>query len=518
MNTPPTVEIGLDVKDMDVYEKLMARSKELALLGSATGQIHWDLETYMPPKGVQLRSEQIALLSKIRHEMLVSPETGKLIDQAENIKELDATQKRNLYLARMVYDRETKVPTDLVSKIAKHQAVSVDTWKKAKAAKDWKRFEPELEKMVELMRERHEYLLDVKGLSNIYDSMLDEFERGMTQEDINKVFRELRDGLIPLVEKCAKATSGFDASFKKRPVLVPVQRKIAEDLAGVIKYDISSDEAGGRIDETEHPFTTGYFDDVRITVNYHVNNVSSMIFAILHEGGHALYEQNLNHDWMYQPIGEAASMGIHESMSRFVENLYGRSPEFWDYYYPRFKTLTGDIFADISKEDWVKAVNLVEPSKIRIEADEVTYSLHVIIRFEIEKALFSSEISVSELPQVWNEKYDEYLGIEIENDAEGVMQDTHWASGYYGYFPSYALGNIYDGMWLNQIDQDLPNWKSTIPSGDFSPIKQWLVENVHTYSSRYDPADLVKKVTGSSLKAKPFLEYLNSKYSELFGI
>ncbi|TFF91736.1 carboxypeptidase M32 [Candidatus Thorarchaeota archaeon] len=503
---------------MNAYEKLMARMKELVLLGTASGQLGWDLETYMPPKGIQLRSEQISFLSKLHHEMFTSPETGNLITDSEKSNDLDEVQERNLYLTRLQYDRQTKVPSELVGKIAKQRAVSVDTWKKAKAAKDWKRFEPELEKMVSLMRERHEYLLDVKGVSNIYDSMLDDFERGMLQDQIDKVFKELRDGLIPLVKKCADATADFDASFKRRPVLVPTQRKIAEDLVSVIQYDISSEEAGGRIDETEHPFTTGYFDDVRITVNYHEDNVASMIFAILHEGGHALYEQNLNHDWMFQPIGEAASMGIHESMSRFVENLYGRSSQFWDYYYPRFKTLTGDIFADVSKEDWVKAVNLVEPSKIRIEADEVTYSLHVIIRFEIEKALFSDEISISELPQVWNEKYDEYLGVEIEHDAEGVMQDTHWASGYYGYFPSYALGNVYDGMWLEKINRDLPDWRSNIPSGDFSPINKWLVDNVHRHASLYDPADLVKKVTGSSLKAKPFLEYLDTKYSELFGI
>ncbi len=503
---------------MDAYEKLMTRIRELTLVATARNQIHWDLETYMPPKGVHLRSEQISYLSRIAHEMLVAPETGELISEAEKTSGLDEVQKRNIYLARLEYDQQTKVPSELVAKIARQQALSVETWKKAKAAKDWKRFEPELEKMVSLERERHGYMLDVKGVSNIYDSMLDDFERGMTQDDIDKVFSELKDGLVPLVKKCVEATSDFDGEFKRRPVLVATQRKIAKDLAEVIQYDISSEEAGGRIDETEHPFTTGYFDDVRITVKYHVNNVASMLFAILHEGGHALYEQNLNHDWMYQPIGEAASMGIHESMSRFVENLYGRSPEFWDYYYPRFRTLTGDIFADVPKEDWVKAVNLVEPSKIRIEADEVTYSLHVIIRFEIEKALFSDKISISELPQIWNEKYDEYLGVEIEHDGEGVLQDTHWASGYYGYFPSYAMGNVYDGMWFNQISQDLPDWRRNIPSGDFSPIKRWLVENIHRHSSMYDPADLVKNVTGSSLKAKPFLDYLNVKYSDLFGI
>jgi carboxypeptidase Taq len=242
-----------------------------------------------------------------------------------------------------------------------------------------------------------------------------------------------------------------------------------------------------------------------------------MIYAILHEGGHGLYEHNLNHDWMYQIIGEAASYGIHESQSRFVENIIGRSPEFIRFYYPRLNEMTGGIYSEVNIEDFVRAMNLVRPSLIRIEADEVTYSLHIIIRFEIERDLFSEKITVSELPQIWNERYEEYLGVEVPDDTRGVLQDTHWASGYYGYFPSYALGNIYDGMMLEKLNSDQPDWLSQVEHGNTRPAIDWLAKNVHHYASLYDPADLMKRITGKEMTAGPYLDYLEQKYSILFG-
>jgi carboxypeptidase Taq len=261
----------------------------------------------------------------------------------------------------------------------------------------------------------------------------------------------------------------------------------------------------------------GYYDDVRVTVHYYEDNLPSLVYAMLHEGGHALYEQNLNREYMYQPIGVAASYGIHESMSRFIENIIGRTPQFWEYYLPRLNGFTDNAFSNIDPIDFARAVNLVRPTKIRIEADEVTYSLHVIIRFEIEKALFADKISVSELPQVWNEKYAEYLGVEVKDDAEGVLQDSHWGGGMYGYFPSYALGNVYDGQWLQQMNKDLPEWSSHITQGELNPILNWLAENIMSKASLYDPADLVKHVTGNELDANPFLDFLEHKYAHMFG-
>ncbi len=491
------------------------------LIDSISGIMHWDLETYIPPRGVKQRSEQLALLRQLRHRLITSRELSKLLNQIEKnsvLETLDATQKRNLYLIRKEHDEETKLPEELVAKIAKQQAITVTIWKKAKAACNWKLFEPELEKMLELSKQRAEILRDVKNVAIPYDALLDEFEPGMTSDQITQIFAQLRKNLIPLVDKCVVASKNVDTDFLSQKISIDDQRKVATDLATFIEYDISSDEAGGRIDETEHPFTTGYYDDVRITLHYHEENIASAIFAALHEGGHALYDQNINPDWQFQPIGTAASYGIHESQSRFIENFVGRSRDFWQYYLPHLNDLINGVFAKIKLNDFIRAINRVKRSKIRIEADEVTYSLHIIIRFEIEQALFADEIKVSELPDLWNSKYNEYLGVKIEHDTEGVMQDTHWASGLYGYFPSYALGNIYGGQLLFAMEKDLPEWRNQIAAGNIRSIKQWLVEKVHNNARLYDPTDLIQHITGKQPSSKPFLAYLQNKYSQLFDI
>ncbi len=279
---------------------------------------------------------------------------------------------------------------------------------------------------------------------------------------------------------------------------------------------LSSSDAGGRVDETEHPFTTGYYNDVRITTHYYPNNFASSIFSVLHETGHAIYEQNLNPEWQYQPIGSTCSYGIHESQSRFYENIIGRSKEFWTIMLPKIKQFAPSI-NNLQIDPFLQAVNKVERSKIRIEADEVTYSLHIIIRFELERDLFAGKITVDELPEAWNQKYADYLGVKIENDSEGLMQDTHWASGLYGYFPSYALGNIYSGQITAAITKDLPNWRIQLSEGKLENVNTWLNKNIHNQSDLYDPETLIKKATGTNIDARPYLEYLTKKYSELYG-
>jgi len=356
----------------------------------------------------------------------------------------------------------------------------------------------------------------VKETATPYDALVDIFEPKMTAEAISKVFAELREGLISLIKKCNTAPKQPDISFLKHRVPIDIQRRFAELLAEFIGYDIKSKEAGGRLDETEHPFTTGYYDDVRITTHYYEDKFYSSIFSTLHEGGHALYEQNLKPEWIFQPVGTGCSSGIHESQSRFVENIIGRSHEFWNYFLPKLKKLTGDILSDIDLDKFVHAVNHVKPSKIRIEADEVTYCLHIIIRFNLERDLFADRIKVAELPQIWNQSYKQYLGVNIENDSEGVMQDTHWASGLYGYFPSYALGNIYSGQILARMEKDISDWRKQLSKGNFHTIKQWLAKNVHSYGDLYDPADLTKKIVGEEISVKPYLNYLHEKFAKLY--
>ncbi|MGB9714016.1 MAG: carboxypeptidase M32 [Candidatus Bathyarchaeales archaeon] len=498
----------------------MGKAKNLLVFQSVEHVINWDMETMMPPKAVGLRSQQLALLSRIEHKMSTDPEIGRLLESIlhnPRYDDLNEVQKRNVHLMKKQYDEQTKLPEDLVAEIAKQRTITVDVWKKAKAAKKFSMFRPELEKLVDLEKKVAEILMEVKKTATPYDALIDIYEPKMTAETIAKIFNELQKGLISILKKCETAPEQPEIRFLERNVPIEVQRQIAKALAETVDYDVTSKEAGGRIDETEHPFTTGYYHDVRITTHFYEENFASSIFSVLHEAGHALYEQNLKKEWMYQPVGTACSSGFHESQSRFIENIIGRSREFWVHFLPKMKEIAGETLADLELDKFVHAINRVKPSKIRVEADEVTYGLHVIIRFKIERDLFADKIAVKELPEIWNQMYREYLGIKIENDSEGVMQDTHWASGMYGYFPSYALGNIYSGQMLAAMEKDIPNWRQQLSKGNFPKMKKWLVKNVHTYGNLYDPANLIKKITGTELDVKPYLNYLNDKYSKLYG-
>jgi len=502
------------------YDKLLMKNKDLLVLQSTKSIVDWDMETKMPPKGINLRSQQLAMLTQLEHKISTDPEVGTLLEEIEkhpNYETLNKFQKRNIHLIRKNYDEQTKLPEKLVVETARQRAITIDIWKKAKAAKNFSMFKPDLQKLYDLRKQAAEILMKVKKTATPYDALIDYFEPKMTSDLIAKTFDKLKTGLISIIEKCQNAPKQPNPSILKRKIPIDTQREISKSLAKFLEYDVESSNAGGRIDETEHPFTTGYFDDVRITTHYHEDKFDSSVFSVLHEAGHAIYEQELSHDWMYQPIGSGCSYGFHESQSRFVENMVGRSPEFWNYYFPKLKALVGKTFSDVNLDAFVHAINHVKPSKIRIEADEVTYSLHVIIRFEIERGLFADKISVAELPEVWNQKYKDYLGMKIENDSEGVMQDTHWASGYFGYFPSYALGNIYGGHILHKMEEDMPNWRNLLMKGDFHDIKQWLTKNVHSYGNLYDPADLLKKITGEKIDIKHFIDYLDAKYSKLYG-
>jgi carboxypeptidase Taq len=502
------------------YDKLLAKEKDKVILWSAKSIVEWDMETKMPPKGINLRSQQLAMLSQIGHRMSTDPEIGVLLEKIEkhpDYETLNELQRRNVFLIRKNYDEQTKLPEKLVVDTARQEAITIDIWKKAKAAKDFPMFKPDLEKLFELRRQAADILMGVKNTKTPYDALIDIFEPKMTADEIATIFDELKTGLKSIIERCLSAPKQPDPSILTRKVPKNVQEELSKSLAKVIDYDIESPNAGGRIDETEHPFTTGYFDDVRITTHYYEDKYWSSLFSVLHEGGHALYEQGLNHEWMYQPVGNGCSMGFHESQSRFIENIVGRSHEFWTYYYPKFKALTGNIFSDVNLDSFVHAINQVKPSKIRVDADEVTYGLHIIIRFEIERALFAGKVTIRELPEVWNQKYLDYLGLKIENASEGVMQDTHWAGGAFGYFPSYALGNIFGGQILNKMEKDIANWRDQLTNGDFQSIKQWLTKNVYSYGDLYDPAVLLKRITGEGIKVQHFIDYLDTKCSRLYG-
>ncbi len=425
-------------------------------------------------------------------------------------------EKRNIYLINKSYKEQTALPEKLVGDLAMQEAITVNTWKKAKAKKDFNLYKSDLQKLFNLSMEAAEILMKVKETKTPYEALIDGFEPQMSAETITKTFNGLLAGLKPLIAKIENSQTQPPRKLLDGPVPVEEQRKITQLITQTLGYDTASPNAAGRVDETEHPFTTGYYDDVRITTHYHPNNFASSIFSVLHESGHAIYEQNLKSEWQYQPVGSPCSFGIHESQSRFYENIIGRSNEFWANFLPKVKQAAPSL-SKLDLTSFIQTINKIERSKIRIEADEVTYSIHIIIRFELERDLFAGKIKIDELPQAWNQKYSDYLGVEIQNDSEGVMQDTHWASGLYGYFPSYALGNIYDGQILSAITKTLPNWRSQVANGELGEVNLWLKENIHSKGDLYDPEELIKHATGTNLDSTPFLQYLNQKYSRIYG-
>ncbi len=503
----------------DVYKELLSKIEDITVLGTAEGVIHWDMETMMPPGAVEQRSMQLSLLTRIHHQMSTDPKIGKLlasIQASPQYESMGQAEKRNVYLINKSYLEQTSLPEKLVAEISKQEAITVNVWKKAKAQKDFGVFKPSLQKLLDLEMEAAEILMKVKETKTPYEALIDNFESKMTAKTITSTFNQLQVGLKQLIGKIQSSQSKPDTAMLCQPVPVESQRQIAQLLTQTLGYDTCSPEARGRIDETEHPFTEGYYDDVRITTHYHLNNFSSSVFSVLHESGHARYEQNLNPKWKYQPIGSACSFGIHESQSRFYENVIGRSKEFWTGLMPKLKKAAPSL-ANLELDKFVKAINKVELSKIRIEADEVTYNLHIIVRFEIERDLFAGKIKVNELPEVWNQKYADYLGVKIRDDSEGVMQDTHWASGLYGYFPSYALGNIYSGQIIAAITKDLPDWRSQLATGKLYQPNEWLKKHIHSQSNLYEPEELIKKATGKNLNSEAFMTYLNEKYGAIYG-
>ncbi len=506
---------------MAAYDKLMGKIKEITVLNSMGSILTWDREVYIPPKGYPQRGEQLALLNQLIHRMYTSPTFGKMLKETEkkaNFEKLDPSQQRDVYLTRRDYDTATNVPEELVAAMAKQRTATIGAWRKAKAANDWKMVEPELVKMIDLSKKMAEIIQKVRSTPTLYDALIDDFEPNMTQATIDHVFTSMAKKLVPFAEKCIGPSKELDATVLRRKIPIDAQRRIATFLADFVQYDTTSPEAGGRIDETEHPFTSGYFDDVRITTHYYEDNIASSIYSVLHESGHAIYGQGLPQEFKWRQIGDASSYGIHESQSRFVENMVGRSSEFIRFFYPHLNKFTNNIFKDVAIDDFIRIVNRVQRSKIRIESDEVTYSLHIIIRFDIERDLFADKISVSDLPQVWIDKYNKYLKVSIDKDAEGAMQDVHHFSGYFGYFPSYALGNIYGGQLLQAMIKDIPDWLDLIGRGEFGKVKQWMVDHVHRKGNLYDPEDLVYHATGEKLNSQPFIDYLEAKYSKIFNL
>jgi carboxypeptidase Taq len=493
------------------YLKLSNEMKEVRMLSSAMGVLGWDAKTYMPSAGIKQRGSQLSILSKIAHGKFIDPKIGKLINNCIEKSDINEFQRRNLQLWKKDYDKSTKLPTEFVAKFTKQSTITENIWEEAKRKSDFSIVKPHLSELFELTKQKAGYLDPDK---DPYDVLVDIYEPNITAAEITSYFNPLKEAVLKLMNKCSdqcrKENNSENLGLKIQST-IDQQR----ELSNLIINLIGLDRKRFRIDESEHPFTTGTADDVRITTHYLDNDPIASVYSVFHEVGHALYELNLPQEHKWTAVGSSISLGIHESQSRFTENLIGKNPEFLKYFFPKIQEIIPG-YNKVKLEDFVKSVNSIVPSKIRIYADEVTYNLHIIMRFEIERDLFSGKLSIDELPEVWNEKMKSYLGQEIQSEAEGVLQDTHWYGGAFGYFPDYALGNIYNGQFLNSMAKNIPDWEKQISEGKFSEIRSWLINNIHQKGSLYDPADLVKTVCGEQPNPKYFISYMESKFSKIY--
>lgn len=483
--------------------------KKIEYLQSISSLMHWDMRVNIPKKGIPHRGEVLGYISGETYKLQTSETIKEFIDYFDLIDDLDDVTKAMVEKTKKEYNQTKKIPEDRYKEYVIAVSNSEAAWEEAKEKSDFDSFRPYLEKVVNFNKE----FIDYWGYDkNKYDTLLDFYEPGITVERLDKVFGELRDAIVGLLGKIQNSdvkpdTEVFSRNFSK---------KDQEEFGLFVLKQIGFDFDAGRLDESVHPFTINFNNkDVRITTHYHEDDFRSALFGTIHEGGHALYEQDIPDELSGTLLNTGVSMGIHESQSRYYENILGRSKEFWKYFYPEAQKRFSQ-FEGMSLEEFYITINDVRPSLIRIEADELTYSLHIIIRYEIEKALINGEIEVKDLPKVWNEKYKEYLGIEPKADSEGVLQDVHWSGGMLGYFPSYALGNLYGAQFLSKMLEDLPSYYEDIEEGKFDDIKDWLKENIHKHGSVYKPSELVKRVTGEELTAKYFVDYLNKKYSEIY--
>lgn len=500
------------------YAKLHAISKDIKTLRGIASLLSWDQETVMPPEAAGVRAEHLKVISGVIHKhstsLKFSSALAKLIDIDTGkpvVNGLKHPQKAALKVWRREYKRDTALPKEFVESFAKLTSESIHAWNAAKKDNAFTRFSPYLEKIIHLCRKKADY---IGYNTHPYDALLEEFEPGMSTKELKKIFNQVKKGTLPLLEKINKANP-VDDTFLYGNFPKQKQLAISEILLDRMGYKMSR----GRLDESSHPFSSScHPHDSRITTRLDTKSFMSNIRTILHEGGHSLYEMGLPLEEYGSPLGEAASFGVHESQSRWWETLIGLSKPFWSYTLPLLKEKFPKQLDSVSLKRFYKGINKVEPSLIRVEADELTYNLHIILRFEIEIALIEGTLSVRDIPDVWNQKMEELLGICPDSNTTGCLQDIHWSLGVFGYFPTYSLGNLYAAQLFEAFKEDHPHFEHEVAQGNISFIKDWLASRVHRHGQRYTGPELIKKATGKPFSPKPFLAHLDDKYSAIYAL
>ncbi len=490
---------------------MLGEISDLNHIGSLLG---WDQQTYMPPGAAEERGQQLATINTIAHEKFTSDEIGKLLDDLKKWAEdldTDSDEYRLIKVTARDYDKKTRVPSDYIAEFAQVTTVAQQAWIEARAKSDFSIFRPDLEKIIDL---NHRYVSFFPPAEHPYDALLDDFEPGMKTSEVKAIFDILRPQQVELIQAIADRPQ-VDDSFLRLDFDEHKQWEFGVEVATAFGYDWNR----GRQDKSAHPFTTSFgIDDVRITTRFEKGLGASALFSTTHETGHALYEQGVGRTWSRTPLEGGASLAIHESQSRMWENLVSRSLPFWEHFYPRLQALFPAQLQSVSLEKFYKGINKVERSLIRVEADEATYNLHIMLRLELEIAMIESKIAIKDLPEAWNARMKEYLGVVPPDDAHGVLQDIHWSGGSLGYFSTYALGNLISAQLWEKFKSVNPDLDDQIRRGDFSSLLSWLRVKIHQHGRKYEPQELVKRVTGSPINPEPYVRYLKSKYSDIYSL
>jgi len=499
-------------------DELRARLGEINDLGRARALLDWDERTHMPPAGIEPRAEQLATLARIRHELLISDEVGRLIEAAAI--ELDSLPYESdeaslIRVARRGWEKARRVPADLRAEITRVSSLAEHAWEVARANSDFAAFLPHLERNVELRRRYAECFDGFEGFEHEYDPLLDDYEPGMTTPEVAAVLDELRDGIRPLIAAIADSGVVVDDSCLYGGFPLEAQETLARDVVAGLPLQ----EGAWRLDTTVHPFATAISPaDLRITTRFDPDYVGTALWSVLHEAGHAMYENGVPRALWRSPLASPSSLGFHESQSRLWENWVGRGRPYLEHVMPRLRELFPDRLGAVDVDAIHRAANKVQPSLIRVEADQVTYNLHVILRFELELEIFGGRIELRDLPEAWNARMGEYLGVEVPDDAHGVLQDVHWAGGVFGYFPTYSLGNVIAGQLWDRITRELPDLEESIQRGELTGLRDWLRENLHRHGNKFMPKELIQRVAGGPIDVQPYLAQLRERAVEIYRL
>jgi len=490
--------------------------KKMVSYAQALSVLHWDMRVKAPAKGMDSRSEVIGVLSGEHFKLMTSPEMENFLTELSEpaiLESLDHVTRGTVLECKKEFERNKKIPVDRYQEFVILTSQAGTVWEEARAKNDFAMFRPYLERIVDMQLEFIDYW-GSKG-DNTYDTLLDMYEPDMTVAQLDEMFGILREKTVPLLQKISASPQKPDTSFLTKTFAEAEQEAFSRMIIEKIGYDFKA----GRLDRSVHPFCTSFGPgDVRITTRFNPNFFSTALFGCIHEAGHAIYEQNISQDLLGTPLCDGTSMGIHESQSRFWENVVGRSLPFWKHFYKDLTAQFPSQLEGVSVEQFYRAINQVTPSLIRVEADELTYNLHIMIRYEIEKGLITKTMQVADLPQIWNEKMQEYLGVEVPDDAHGVLQDVHWSGGSFGYFPTYSLGNVYAAQFFHTMKKDLPNFNDLIENGQFGQVRSWLTDKIHQYGKLKSPNQLLQDITGELANATYLVDYLDEKYKEIYNL